>query len=228
VPVSGVVGILASILLAVDAWRTRRMPYGPMVMVGWFVCSIGAMLVIAWSAMRFWTVVVLPAALVSGLVVEALMAFARRQGRERLVAALATIGAVIAIASQARYLYQPLFQPTYTLRDGARAIADAIGPREATVVGARSPPMVLGTPYKNYYVRSQFNATRERLVALAPTHFLFVDGGDGSNTIITRELPAVSSSKRELLKLNVRGDDLILYAVDERVAEQTFRTATHD
>jgi hypothetical protein len=97
-----------------------------------------------------------------------------------------------------------------------------IGPREATVIGARSPPMVLGTPYKNYYVRSQFNATRERLVALAPTHFLFVAGGDGSNTILTRALPAIADSKIELLKLTVRGDTLILYAADERVAGQTF------
>lgn len=86
--------------------------------------------------------------------------------------------------------------------------------------------MVLGTPYKNYYVRSQFNATRERLIALAPTHFLFVAGGDGSNTIITRELPAVASSKIELLTLNVRGDNLILYEVDERVAGKTFRLPT--
>jgi 4-amino-4-deoxy-L-arabinose transferase-like glycosyltransferase len=226
VPVSGVIGILASILLLVETVRLRRLPYGPMVIVGWFVCSLGAMLVIAWSAMRFWTVVVLPAALASGLVVEALLLFADRIERARLVTRLAVAGALIAIASQARYLYQPLFRPSYTLRDSAQAIVQTIGPREATVLGARSPPMVLGTPYKNYYVRSQFNATRERLIALAPTHFLFVAGGDGSNTIITRELPAVASSKIELLTLNVRGDNLILYEVDERVAGKTFRLPT--
>jgi hypothetical protein len=42
VPVTGVLGLLASILLAVEAVRSRRMPYGPMVIVGWFVCSLGA------------------------------------------------------------------------------------------------------------------------------------------------------------------------------------------
>jgi hypothetical protein len=220
VPVTGPLALFASVSLALEVVRRRRLPYAPLVLVGWFVCAFGAMLAIAWSALRFWQIVVLPAALVAGFALDALHAALQRRGRVGIFKPLALACALVLFCVHAYVLREPLLSPRFTLRDGARAIMQVIGPGEATVVGARSPPMVLGTPYKNFYLRAQFNSSREQLERLAPTHFLFVAKGDGSQKILTRELPAVAEAMVPVLLLEVRGDMLQLYAADQRLAGQ--------
>jgi hypothetical protein len=212
VPVTGPLALIALGVAAFHFVRARRLPYASMVLLGWFACSFGAMFAVAWSALRFWTIVVLPAAVVAGLALDALYLELSKRGRARLFEALALAGAIGLFGAHAYQLRKPLFRPTFTLRDGAAAIVAAIGPQDATLIGARSPPMALGTPYKNFYVRSQFNATRAQLAQLAPTHFLFLTTRDGSNDILRRELPEVAKAMVPLLDLKVRGDSLRLYA----------------
>jgi hypothetical protein len=224
-PVTGPLAIGASIAVAYAAFRSRRLPYPLLVMVGWFVCSFGAMLAIAWPALRFWTMVVLPAALVTGLTLDWIYILAQRHGWTRVFKPVAIGCAVILFGIHGFVLREPLFKPRYTFRDGANAIVQAIGDVPATVMGARSPPMVLGTPYKNFYLRSMFNQTRTQLQNLAPTHFLFVRGGDGSQRILERELPSVAATVIPLRSIEVRGDKLELFAVDERVAQREFNVA---
>jgi hypothetical protein len=223
VPVSGPLALGVAVALTYALYRRRRLPYAPLVLTGWFLCAFGAMYAIAWSALRFWTMVVMPAALVAGFAVDALFFEAQRHGWTRTYRAIAIAGATVLFGIHAFILREPLLAPHFTLRDGARAIEQAIGPRPATVLGAMSPPLVLGTPYKNFYLRSKFNSTRDQLEKLAPTHFLFNVHGDGSQTILRRELPKVDAKLIPILVLEVRGADLKLYAADESFAGKTVR-----
>lgn len=219
VAVSGPLAIAASVTVGYTLIRRRRLlPYPILVLTCWFMCAFGAMFVIAWSAMRFWTMVVLPAALVAGIALDLLFVFAAQRGFGRVYKRVAIPCACILFGVHLVLLKEPLVAPRYTLRDGAQAIVATIGPGPATVLGAQSPGIVLGTPYKNYYLRSKFNATRGQLEKLAPTHFLFINGGDGSHTILKRELPLMAAALQPILSLTVRGVELKLYAADQGVA----------
>jgi 4-amino-4-deoxy-L-arabinose transferase-like glycosyltransferase len=222
VAVTGPLALLAAATLGYELVRRRRLPYPTLVLVGWFLCAFAAMFAIAWSALRFWTMVVLPAALIAGFALDSLFAAAQRHGLVRL-RPLAIVCALAVFGVHAFLLREPLFAPRYTLRDGAKAIEQAIGPGPATVLGAQSPGLVLGTPYKNFYLRSKFNATRDQLEKLAPTHFVFVANGDGSQTILRRELPSVAAALVPILMLKVRGVDLKLYAAEASLAGKSAR-----
>lgn len=223
VAVSGPLALIATGTVGYALVRRRRLPYAALVLVGWFLCAFGAMFAIAWSALRFWTMVVLPAALIAGFALDSLFVAAQRGGLVRFFKPLAIACALVLFGVHAFLLREPLLAPRFTLRDGAKAIEQAIGAGPATVLGAQSPGLVLGTPYKNFYLRSKFNATRQQLEKLAPTHFLFVARGDGSQTILRRELPSVAAALVPILLLQVRGVDLKLYAAEGGLAGQSAR-----
>jgi hypothetical protein len=221
VPVTGPLALGAAAAIASALYRRRKLPYATLVLTGWFLCSLAAMYAIAWSALRFWTMVVMPAALLAGFALDALFFAAQQRGLARQYKAVAIGCAAVLFGIHLFILREPLLAPHFTLRDGAHAIEQAIGPRPATVLGAQSPPLVLGTPYKNFYLRSKFNSTRDQLEKLAPTHFLFNVHGDGSQTILRRELPKVDAALIPILVLEVRGADLKLYAADQSFAGKT-------
>lgn len=219
VGVSGPLALAAIGALAYALYRRRWLSYPVIVLACWFLCAFGAMFAIAWSALRFWTMVVLPAALGAGLALDVLFVAAQRRGLGQVYKRVAIAGACVLFGVHAFLLREPFAVANYTLRDGAKAIVASIGPGPATVLGAQSPPIVLGTPYKNFYLRSKFNATAAQLERLAPTHFLFIDGGDGSKTILRRELPLVEAALQPILSLKVRGVPLKLYAADQGIAQ---------
>jgi hypothetical protein len=218
VPVTGPLALIATGTVGYELIRRHRLPYAALVLVAWFLCAFGAMFAIAWSALRFWTIVVLPAALIAGFALDTLFAAAQRRGLVQLFKPLAIACALGLFGIHAFMLREPLFAPRFTLRDGAKAIEQAIGPGPATVLGVQSPGLVLGTPYKNFYLRSKFNETREQLEKLAPTHFVFIAGGDASQTILRRELPSVAAALVPILALQVRGVDLKLFAAEQSLA----------
>jgi hypothetical protein len=223
VPVTGPLALISAGTLGAALVRRHRLPYAALVLVGWFLCAFGAMFAIAWSALRFWTMVVLPAALIAGFALDSLFAVAQQRGLVRIFKPIAIVGALVLFGVHAFVLREPLLAPRFTLRDGAKAIEQAIGPGPATVLGAQSPGLVLGTPYKNFYLRSKFNATREQLEKLAPTHFVFIAHGDGSQTILRRELPSVAAALVPILALQVRGVDLNLFAAQDSLAGTSAR-----
>jgi len=123
----------------------------------------------------------------------------------------------ITIARDARGLERALLRPKFTLRDGAIKLREHLGATDATIVGLSSPPLVLGTPYKNYYVREDFNTTRASLKKLGITHILLNSGFDVSRIIIRRAFPRLLGKLRPALELPVRNLHLVLYPVGDRL-----------
>jgi 4-amino-4-deoxy-L-arabinose transferase-like glycosyltransferase len=218
-PISGLISLATLIGFGAVGLRRRRLPeYRELVVLGWFACAFVAMEVLAKSELRFWTLVVPPAALVMGLGIEhTLRALAQRGVSDRLRHLPLAIPLVALFAWSARGHALYLADPEYTVRDAARALREKIGDRDATVIGFPSPGVVLGTPYKNFYVRGHFNAQREQIRRLNPTHCFLREINDNTREIMEREFPDVLRDLRPELELRVRDENVGLYDIAGRI-----------
>ena len=233
-PLLGTLALGTSLFWLVVLARRRRLPLYEAIALGWFACACVAMLVISKSELRFWTLMLPPAALVAAIGLQtlqrALAAHAPTWVREphaklQVVRATWLVFAIpfaIMLVRDARGLQTPLLHPTFTLRDGALKMRAHLGKTDATIVGLASPPLVLGTPYKNFYVREYFNSQRSALQQLGITHILLNDGYDISRNIFKREFPRLLGTLRPSLVLPVRNLKLMLYPVGTRL--QNYRT----
>ena len=101
----------------------------------------------------------------------------------------------------------------HSVRDAALHIEQRIGKRDATIVGQSSPAIVLGTPYRNFYVRGRFNSARARLAGLRITHVLLLRE-DGVRTIIERKFKGIMLGRGPILTMVVRGDTYGLFDIE--------------
>lgn len=217
VPITGPMALITLALWLARAIRTRRIDFYELVTGLWLVCACFAMLVLAKSTLRFWTVVVPPAALVAAAGLdEALRALSQRY---RPAAARLCLGIVLAcvVALDLRGLSLTLADPRYTVHDAARAIEQRIGPRHATIVGFESPGTVLGTPYENYFVRTRINDDREALTGLGITHVLARDKREGTHKYFERELPGAWRDMKTVLRLRARNTRYRLLEVGDAI-----------
>jgi hypothetical protein len=217
-PITGVIAVAAFIYFAVRTLRTRRVPaYAEIIVFAWFASSLLAMEAIAKSQLRYWTIVIPAGAVLAGIGVE----WSRRalDARRPKLAALPIALPLVALLAVSGYWGVSYARSAvHTVRDGARRLQQHLGDRSATIVGFPSPGIVLGTPYRNFYVRGGFNATRDQLHALGITHFLFRrDARDRTREIVQQESPDMLESIRPEITFEVRKEPLVLYALEPPV-----------
>jgi hypothetical protein len=211
VPISGPLALATVGGYALHAWRRKRFPsYAELVLLSWFACSFAAMVVVARSTLRVGTVVVPPAALVAGLGLARAYEWSLPRW-PRCAGAVRVLPTVALLAYCAWGQFALLGSPQYTIRDAADIIEARIGAREATIVGLASPGVVLGTPYRNFYVRRHFNTTRRQLTALGITHCLFLDQGDRSRRRIGTRFPELLGQLRAVASFPVRDEAVTLF-----------------
>jgi 4-amino-4-deoxy-L-arabinose transferase-like glycosyltransferase len=213
-PVTGLIAVVTLLYFCVRLVRSARSkawpPYHEAVLFFWFACTLLAMQAIAKSQLRFWTIVIPAAALIAGLGIEwarrTLAAHGKRGDRWLLAIPLI---ALVAWSGYGHFRY--IRSARNTVVDAARAIEAHIGKRDATVVGFASPGIVLGTPYKNFYIRGRFNAERSLIAKLGVTHLLLLHGRDPTRIILQREFPGLVEGLRPELDVRVRNQELSLY-----------------
>ncbi len=217
VPVTGPLALLTVAAGMLDLARGRRPSALLWLCSLWFLCALGSMMIVAKSALRFWTVVVPPSALVAAAGLEAALGALERRGVRRAQVALALLW--LALLSLNSYGYvRHVWHPRYTVRDGAAALSRHLGKRDASLIGLVAPGLVLATPYKNYYVRGSFNNGATKLASLGITHMLVLTR-DPATQIATRAFPGLLRGVRPVLKLTVRGQRLRLFDVHDRWTE---------
>lgn len=231
VPLTGLLATATVVFWLAVLARKRRLDAFQAIAGAWFASACVAMLAISKSELRFWTVVVPPAALVAAAGLDELFRAVAKYGPRWASAARAklwigraawlvfAIPLAITIARDAKGLERTLLRPKFSLRDGAIKLREHLGATDATIVGLASPPLVLGTPYKNYYVRQGFNTTRASLKKLGITHILLNSGFDISRNIFRRAFPRLLGKLRPALVLPVRNLSLELYPVGDRLLE---------
>jgi hypothetical protein len=212
-PITGVIAVATFIYFAVRTLRARRMPaYAEIVVFGWFAACLLAMEAIAKSQLRYWTIVIPAGAVLAGIGIEWLQT-ALNTSRPKLarLPLAVPLAALLAVSGYCGISY--LRSAVHTVRDGALSLEQHLGANEATIVGFPSPGIVLGTPYKNFYVRGGFNATRDQLHALGITHFLFRrDARDRTREIVQQESPDMLESIHPEISFEVRKEPLVLYS----------------
>jgi hypothetical protein len=214
-PITGILAVATFIYFAVRTLRARRVPaYAELIVFGWFASSLLAMEAIAKSQLRYWTIVIPAGAVLAGLGIEWLQA-ALAASRPKLARLPLTVP-LVALLALSGYCGLSYFRSAvHTVRDGALRLEQHLGTNEATIVGFPSPGIVLGTPYKNFYVRGGFNATRDQLHALGITHFLFRrDARDRTREIVQQQSPDMLESIRAEITFEVRKEPLVLYSFE--------------
>ena len=214
VPVSGPLAFATTLVLLFGALKRRRWPsYGECILLGWALCATAAMGALANSALRFWTVLIHPAALLAGIGVDRAMRALESTGRARLAPALLGGAALWLLAWNGAMHSVWLGSPSYSVRDASSALQRAIGDVPATVIGTLSPWVVLSTPYRNFYVRPRTNSEPGKLVALGITHLLSRDLGDAALDISRREFSERLQPLAGPLRLTIRGETTTLFEV---------------
>lgn len=214
-PVTGPIALITVLYFGIRTLRTKRRPaYAELIVFGWLACALIAMEVIAKSQLRYWTIVIPPAAVIAGIGIEwARKALATRRAALGPLPLAVPLVALFALSAYGHIEY--VRHAVHTVRDGALRIEQQVGDRPATIVGFPSPGIVLGTPYRNFYVRGGFNATRDQLRALEITHFLFrSDRRDRTREIVSQASPELLRALHAELALTVRDEPLQLFEVE--------------
>jgi hypothetical protein len=164
------------------------------------------------SALRFWTVLVFPAALLAGLGLDRAAAWLQSRGGRASVALY--VGVFVLLLSWNWRLHREfLAAPRHSVRDAAALVRAQIGDRPATVIGTVSPWVVLGTRYRNFYVRPRMNSEPGKMRELGVTHMLFRDLADAARDIVIRDYPGIQLQPK--LRLTIRADPVALYELVE-------------
>lgn len=212
-------GIIALAVLAGWArqwWRDRSLAPWKLLIACWFLSTVAAMWAIAQSELRFWTTAVMPAALLAGVGFDAVLRFIEGRGWHKVAVAILPLAIAGQLIVHGRGLHRAIFKPTFSLRDAEVELEKFLGDQDVTIVGLASPQVVLGTPYKNYYVRDQFNSTRNALKRLDITYVLLHKGWDPSREVFRREFPGLLRNWPVALKIKFRGQIYNLHPVGNR------------
>lgn len=216
-PLTGPLALLTVAALGVMAVRQRRFALAELVLAVWFVGACAAVLSLARTGLRFWSLAVLPAALLTAIGTRATVQWAaNRLQLPALVPALAAIVVCSQLGLHAQTIRTFIGQPEYAIRDAAAAIEREVGSRRAVIVGQKAPGVVLGTPYLNYYVRNGFNDSPRTLRKLGITHALLGDHRDITRTLLAQAYPNLLSGVQPSVQLELNQATLDLYDVAGR------------
>lgn len=134
-----------------------------------------------------------------------------------IVGAIAT-GTFLAHGSSFRALW---FDRHYDLARANGRLRELAATRaEPTIVGSWAGPLVFETPFRWYYVRSEFNSTRHQLAGFGLTHLMFMlKGTDFTGATLQSAFPDLGARIRQRDVFAVRGRPILVYEVASEMTE---------
>lgn len=174
---------VAAPLILVELWRIGRQLVAARKLDGWdaivslWFFSVLAMLQITpLTSLRYYVILIVPGTLLAVGGLQSTLQWASRWQRGQTIVAVAVVTAVF--LTHGLWWTDWVRSPSHVLTATNQDIAERIGDRDATIIGAWAAPLVFETPYKTYYVKHRFNTSRESLLALDVTHVLIRHRGD--------------------------------------------------
>lgn len=166
-PVIGALVVPGAIWMAWTYLQERRLPWREGVLLAWAASAWLAALGPHDFTLRQASIVMIPNVIVAALVASRLQSLSRRT----LLPWLGAVG-LFALALHSSYQVRRYEEMRWHRQKAVREIIAELGDGPAVVVGRHAMPMLLATPYDVYYVKIEFNTSKEALHALAPTHLL--------------------------------------------------------
>jgi hypothetical protein len=164
VPGVGLLALPGALWLCALALR-RRLSWGELVVLTWFLSSFAAVFLASFWAFRFAAVLIFPSYFIAAMVLaRAWVALPWR----RLTLAVAALSLALNLGFQIRRLTSL----EHSIRDTATAVRTLIGERPAVLVGMYAMPILFGTPYDIYYMKAGFNTRTRSIQDLRVTHVL--------------------------------------------------------
>jgi hypothetical protein len=133
----------------------------------------------------------------------------KRSPSLQIVLLLALTSAFIVVDGRP-YLRWMATAPSTLARSGS-ALEAIVGDRDATIAGEYAAQVAFETPYRHVYLRpTQFNRTREVILALGATHVVFAED-DFVERLMKRQTPERLQGKRLIGEIEFRGRRLSVY-----------------
>ena len=222
-PVAGTLALLRALSLLPAALRLR-LPVWEGVVLGSFVCALGATLVAQPEGSRFELILYVPVALLGASALAAMWKARTRPGFRvglRVTAVLALLGA---LSFDAYHYVKWARKPAYTMRTARRTAAKLIADhpakwaghpkKPAVVIGLWAAPLVFDTRHIYYYTKESFNASKEALIALQPTHMFLFDKWDPTRGIMTHHFRDRMKRLKKLKTWRVPRGEIAFLALD--------------
>ncbi|MEZ4302495.1 MAG: glycosyltransferase family 39 protein [Polyangiaceae bacterium] len=181
----------------------------------WWGSSLGAVLLTTPEGNRFELIVYPSVALLAGEGLSILSAPIARRRWPRLAMVLSLAVCAGAGTYDGVHYVRGVSKRKYTVEKVNTDVEKAIGKGPAVVIGLWAGPSVFNTPYTYYYVKDNFNATRESLVALKVTHFLLFDKMDYTRGILTRHYPHMMRTIKKRKTFTILRSKISLYKPDK-------------
>jgi hypothetical protein len=216
-----VAGALALVQLARvvrDALARRADPWDALV-AGW---ALSAFLVLALSPLaqnRFFLILFPPVALLAGRALDAWVRFVRAPLARAALPAIVLVNHLVVSASP---YVDWLAKPEREVERAASRIRRDVerhpgGARGAppTVIGLLAAPLLFETPFRQFYVKAEFNASREALIALAPTHAVLLRDGCVTSHLLNLAFPGTLKVIEPVDSLRFEGAAIEVYALPD-------------
>jgi hypothetical protein len=216
-PLTAPAALCTAIGIAVVSLDRRKLDLPRVVVMLWFIGASAAVMTLARTGIRFWSLAVPPAALLTAIGMQASIEWAAPRVRvPRLVPILTALVVCGQLALHGSTFRKYIARPKYSVRDAARTLERIVGDQRAVIVGSKAPGIVLSTPYLNYYVRTGFNFTRDAIRSLGITHALLLDKSDHTGLRLMQAYPELLNGVVPLLSLKFQGAPMKLYDVAGR------------
>lgn len=196
-PVAGSVALLRALTLLPGLVR-RRLPVWEAVVLGYFLCALAATMFAQPEGNRFELILYPPVCLLAGSAFLVLRRSTFRGWRRPIARALPALALLGALGFHGYFVQKWVRDRKYQMNQTSASVArlldapqarKARGGKPAVVIGLWAGPLVFDTKHIYYYVKENFNASKDALIKLSPTNMLLFDRWDPARGIMTYHFP---------------------------------------
>ena len=209
-PVAGALAALELLRIAWQAALHRRLPEWEAIVALWAVASYGVLLLTPFLHVHYRLILFPPVMLLAGSGLSSLSRQRWVRKRPWVGHAVSRTAVVASLVVHARWYADWARHRSYDLEDAAAAIRAKVGDKEAVFAGMWAAPLLFGTPYRYYYIKSIFNQAPEAIATFGLTHLLVIDRHDLAAQRLSRVFPEPWRYRRSILELDLREHTVVL------------------
>lgn len=200
-PIAGALALVEAAFVVVAIARRRARDWEVIVTI-WGFGSFGVMLFTPHLAVHYRLFLFPAVAALAGAAIARLGRIARHR---RLIRGGLGVLVAAGLGLHVYWFAGMTYHRRYEIASARRAILKAVGKRPAVFAGMWAGPLVFGTPYQWYYIKSIFNQSAEVIDQFGITHQIATPRNDLANDRIRVLYRAQVQDRRRIASPRVRG-----------------------